>query len=46
MVEMLLTGGQYHQTIASFWISDHIDSLSMSPMMSAQISSYKFCHPH
>ena len=46
MVEMPLTGGQYHQTIASLWISNLIDNLPLSPVMLAHIDSAQLTNPH
>ena len=45
MVEMPLTGGQYHQTIASFWISHLVDNLSLTPVMLAHIDSAQLTNP-
>ena len=45
MVEMPLTGGQYHQTIASLWISHLVDNLPLSPVMLAQIDSAQLTNP-
>ena len=46
MVEMPITGGQYHQTIASLWISHLIDNLPVSPVMAAHISSAQLSNSH
>ena len=45
MVEMPLTGGQYHQTIASLWISHLVDNLPLSPVMLAHIDSAQLTNP-
>ena len=45
MVEMSLTGGQYHQAIASLWISNIIDNLPLSPVMLAHIDSAQLTNP-
>ena len=46
MVEMPLTGGQYHQTIASLWISHLVDNLPLSPVMLAHIDSAQLTNTH
>ena len=46
LVEMPLAGGQYHQTIASLWISHLIDNLPLSPVLSAHIGSAQLTNPH
>ena len=45
MVEMPLTGGQYHQAIASLWISHLVDNLPLSPVMFAHIDSAQLTNP-
>ena len=45
MVEMPLTGGQYHQAIASLWISHLVDNLPLSPVMLAHIDSAQLTNP-
>ena len=45
MVEMPLTGGQYHQAIASLWISHLVDNLPLSPMMLAHLDSAQVTNP-
>ena len=45
MVEMPLTGGQYHQMIASLWISNLIDNLPLSPVMLEHIDSAQLTNP-
>ena len=45
MVEMPLTGGQYHHMIASLWISNLIDNLPLSPVRLAQIDSAQLTNP-
>ena len=39
VVEMPSNGGQYHQTIASLWISHLLDNLPLSSVMDAHIAS-------
>ena len=46
MVENPITGGQYHQTIASLWISHLVDNIPLSPVMAAHISSAQLSNPH
>ena len=45
MVEMPLTGGQYHQAIASLWISHLVDNLPLTPVMLAHIDSAQLTNP-
>ena len=45
MVEMPLTGGQYHQAIASLWISHLVDNLPLTPAMLAHIDSAQLTNP-
>ena len=45
MVEMPLTGGQYHQMIASLWISHLVDNLPLTPVMLAHIDSAQLTNP-
>ena len=45
MVEMPLSGGQYHQAIASLWISHLVDNLPLSPVMLAHIDSAQLTNP-
>ena len=42
---MPLSGGQYHQTIASLWISILIDNLPLSPVLLAHIDSAQLTNP-
>ena len=45
MVEMPLIGGQYHQEIASLWISHLVDNLPLSLVMLAHIDSAQLTNP-
>ena len=45
MVEMPLTRGQYHQAIASLWISHLVDNLPLTPVMLAHIDSAQLTNP-
>ena len=45
MVEMPLNGGQYHQAIASLWISNIIDNLPLRPVMLSHIDSAQLTNP-
>ena len=45
MVEMPLSGGQYHQAIASLWISHLVDNLPLTPVMLAHIDSAQITNP-
>ena len=45
MVEMPLTGGQYHQMIASIWISHLVDNHPLTPVMLAHIDSAQLTNP-
>ena len=44
MVEMPLTGGQYHQAIAFLWISRLVDNLALTPLMIGHIASAQLTH--
>ena len=46
MVEMPINGGQYHQAIASLWVSNLIDNLPLIPAMVAHIASAQLTNPH
>ena len=45
MVEMPLTGGEYHQTIASLWISHLVDNREMTAVMLAHMDSAQLTNP-
>ena len=45
MVEMPLTGGQYHQTIASLWISHLVDNLPLTPVILGHLNSAQLTNP-
>ena len=45
MVEMPNNGRQYHQMIASLWISHLVLNLPLTPMMVVPIASAQFTNP-
>ena len=45
MVEMPINGGQYHQAIASLWISHLVDNLPLTPVMLAHVDSAQLTNP-
>ena len=46
VVEMPINCSQYHQAIASHWVSNLIDNLPLSPAMIAHIASAPLTNPH
>ena len=45
MVEMPMSSGQYHHTIASLWISHLVHNLSLSPVMTSHIAAAQLSNP-
>ena len=43
---MPINCGQYHQAIASLWISHLVDNLPLTPVMLAHIDSAQLTNPH
>ena len=46
MMEMPINGGQYHQTIASLWISHLVDYIPLTPVLTAHIASAQITNHH